>query len=506
MNFIITLDIGTSGTRASVYDENGKSHFTTIVEYHTDFIYPNKVEQNPLDWKNATKSTLKRVGEYIRKEEIRPLAISITSQRASLIPVNKNGIPLHNAIMWQDKRTISECEEMKKKITMEELYNRTGLRLSPYAVVPRILWLKNRQPEIFQSAYKLIGVQDYVTHFLTGEFKTDWSQAARTMLMDIREFKWADELLELAGVTVEKLADLIPPGSVAGHLIKEVADDVGIEPGLPVILAGGDQQTAALALNVIKPGFAEANTGTGSFIIVATQEPRFDEKCRVLCSASAMPGKWINEASIYNSGSIQRWFKEEFCKDISHKENAYPLMGEEAKKAPTGSNGVMMLPHFEGSAAPYWEAKAKGTFFNLSLGTKRSHLIRAIFEGVTMEISDNISLLEQIGGKINEVSIAGGMSISDLFAQMQADSLNIKTVRFKNSEASSLGAAMSAMVTLGIYPDYEKASEKMLGGASEYFYPDQRETDKFKIMRNRKKKLFKALQAQGIYDEFMGVI
>jgi len=506
MNYLITLDIGTSGTRSSVYDQQGKRHFTTISEYHTNFIYPNKVEQNPTDWKQAAITTLTKVGAFVKEHGIRPMGISITSQRASLIPVDVEGNHYHNAVMWQDKRTLVECAEMEKKISMEELHQRTGLRLSPYAVLPRIIWLKNHEPDIFEKAHKLIGVQDYVAFQLTGEFKTDWSQAARTMLLDIKKFEWDPELLDIGGLTKDKLADLIPPGSIAGHLTEIMSELTGLEAGIPVILAGGDQQAAALALNVIKPGAAEANTGTGSFVIVATEQPQFDEKCRIICSASAIPGKWILEASIFNSGSVQRWFKEQFCQDILQEEDVYPLMEKEAASAPSGSNGVMMLAHFEGSAAPYWEPKAKGTFFNLSLGTKRSDMIRAIYEGITMEISDNLSLIEQVGGKISEVTIAGGMCQSDLFAQMQADAFGVNTVRFKDSEASSLGAAMSAMVTLGVYENHEVAATTMLGTNPEVFASRPEENLKFSQMRFRKNRFFNALQQEEVYDLFMGDI
>ena len=506
MPYVITLDVGTSSMRAIVYDDDGQCHFTAQREYHTDFIYPSMVEQDPADWRQAAQETLTEAAVYLKKNNLTPEAIAITSQRASLIPVSKDGVPLRKAIMWQDKRTIAECEELKAQMTMNALYRRTGLRINPYTVLPRIMWLKKNEPDIFRKAYKLIGVQDYVLHALTGEFKTDWTQAARTMLMSIRKFKWDKELLALAKLTENKLCELVPPGSIAGGLTKAMAGHTGLPQGLPVILCGGDQQNAAVALNVIAPGLAEANTGTGSFIIAYTDKPAFDRRCRVLCSASAIAGKWIMEASIFNSGAIFRWFSEQLCKDLDKESHPFRLIDKEAAQSPAGANGVMMLPHFEGSGAPYWEPMAKGLFFNLSLGTTRGDMARSILEGIAMEISDNIALLETICGKINQVSIAGGMAKSDLFAEIQANAFNTPLVRFKNREASSLGATMVAMVSLGVYSSVEDAVAEMLESDPQKFYPNSDKAAIYDAMLMRKHKLFYSLKQRHVYNEFMDAL
>jgi len=496
------MDVGTSGMLTSIYDEKGGVHYSTYSAYSTEFIYPSMVEEDPKDWRDASIDTLKNVAEYAAKHGIKPIGISVSSQRASLIPVEKDGTPMRNALMWQDKRTIAECDEMSAQITMEQLYALTGLRLSPYAVVPRMLWLKNHQSEIFDKAHKLIGVQDYVIHCLTGNFKTDWTQAARTMLMNIEKFKWEPELLKLANVTEDKLCELVPPASNAGGITAEMAGLTGLPQGLPVVIGGGDQQCAALALNVVAPGKAEANTGTGSFVIGYTDTPRFDKQCRVICSASAIPGKWILEAGIFNTGSVYRWFRDEYCHDLG-TENIYDLMNKEVEASSAGARSVMMLPHFEGAAAPYWEPKGKGVFFNLSLGTTRGDMLRAVMEGISMEIADIIALLEGLSGKIDEVTIAGGMARANIFAQIQADVIGTLVTRSDNAEASSLGAAISGMTTLGVHSSVEEAAKVMMGSNFDRFNPNAENQAVYRKLRERKSKLFYALQQGGVYNEFM---
>lgn len=247
---IISLDIGTSGMRAVIYGIDGKKHENAYYEYHSEFPQPGYVEQDPESWKEAAVYCLSNISGYLKED---PLAITVTSQRSSLIPM-KDGQPMRSAIMWQDKRTVPQCEQLIKEYTLEGLYRKTGLRTNPYFVLPKILWLKENQPEIYETAEKFIGVQDLVVHFLTGNYKTDYSQACRTLLMNIETFSWDPELLAIGGITEDRLPELVPPGSIAGELSADIAKKTGLGVGLPVIIAGGDQQNAQLRWGLINRG------------------------------------------------------------------------------------------------------------------------------------------------------------------------------------------------------------------------------------------------------------
>lgn len=506
MVYIITLDIGTSGMLASLYDSAGNALHTSEREYATEFIYPGMVEQDPATWTEACYATLKDIGDYVKQCQISVEAIAVTSQRASLIAVDETGRPLRKALMWQDKRTIVQCEELKTAYTIQQLFVKTGLRLSPYAVLPRLVWMQQNEPDIFRRAHKFIGVQDIVFHALSGEFKTDWTQAARTMLMNIQTFDWDEELLKTAKLSRDKLCELVAPGSVAGKLSARAAERTGLVQGLPIVLCGGDQQNAAIGLNVIKEGRAEVNIGTGSFVIAHTDKPVFDESARILCSASAVAGKWVAEASMFNAGSIYNWFGKQFYCGTGEEKSGRPLfekMNEEAIIAPVGANGVMMLPHFEGSAAPYWEPLAKGLFFNLSLGHERKDLARAVLEGIALEIADNLALLKELIGHIGQISIAGGMTKSDLFAQIQADAFGVPLVRYENEEATSRGALINAAKGLGIYATWDDAVKAILHMKHAKFEPDTTNKKVYEDLLKRKQALFYALKNADIYSLFV---
>lgn len=503
MKYIITLDIGTSSMRAILYGENGTVVCSSGYEYHSEYPKASYVEQNPVTWQKAAWKTLGEVGACMKQNNLTAEAVAITSQRSSLIPMDQDGNPLCNAMMWQDKRTIGECAALQQEYGLSSLYHKTGLRINPYFVLPKIMWLRKNEQEIYQKAAKFIGVQDYVAYQLTGTYATDWTQASRTMLMNIREFEWDPELLAIAQVKRERLPELVSPGSVIGGITEQAARLTGIPQGTPVILCGGDQQNAAVGLGVIRPGLAEANTGTGSFVLSFADKPVFDQDSRVLCQASAIEGKWVVEAGIFNTGAIYRWFKEQFCEDLKSAQSPYTLMDQEAGKCPEGADGVLLLPHFEGSAAPYWNPMAKGMFFNLSLGTSRGDMMRSILEGISLEISDNLSLIQTLSGEIQDVSVAGGMTKSNLFCSIQANVCNKRIVRHGNAEATSLGAAIIAAAHLGIFKDVEDGFHTMAGGQSVYFEPDAEKVAVYARLIKHKRILYEALNRCAVYQEFM---
>ncbi|TBW40118.1 carbohydrate kinase [Siculibacillus lacustris] len=500
MENILVIDVGTSSLKAILYTRAGHLLFSASRPYDSEFgRKPSYVEQDPETWKSALLESLHDIGAHVTVKGLTIEAVAITSQRASVIPIDIDGQPLHKALMWQDKRSIAQCEALLAQFSLEALYRRTGLRANPYFSAPKMMWLKEFRPQIYEKSHKLIGVQDYVVYLMTGRFVTDHSQACRTMLMNIATFEWDEELLAASGIDRALLPDLVPPGSEIGGLTEDFAALTGLRAGTPVILGGGDQQCAALALNVLADGDAEANTGTGSFVIAYSDQPRFHDECRTLCSAGAIPGTWIVEAGIFTTGLVHRWFMEQFYSDGNKN---YELMNAEAAAAPVGAKGILLVPHFEGSAAPYWNPLARGIFFNLSMASTRADMARAVVEGIAFEIASDLALLEGLGVPINAVRVAGGLTCLDSFNQIQADSFGKIVQRYDNNEASSLGALMSAAVTLGLYPDYHTAFRTILDRDPQQYLPIEGHHRKYRRMIERKDTLYSALNEAKVYDMF----
>ena len=200
MECILAVDVGTASLRSVLYNLKGRLIFNSHREYKLLFNNSLSIEQDPKSWKSALISTLKDVSQYIEQQPVSILAISVTSQRASVISVDNDCNPLFNAIMWQDKRSIEQCKKLSELIGINEIYQRTGLRIDPYFSLPKMLWFKKNYPEIYNKTYKLIGVQDYILYLLTNSFVTDWTQASRTMLMNIRSFEWDTDILKITDI------------------------------------------------------------------------------------------------------------------------------------------------------------------------------------------------------------------------------------------------------------------------------------------------------------------
>ena len=495
----IVLDIGTQSMRAILFEKNGRIVNTEQVTYDSIF-EGQKVEQDPRTWKEASIKTLKATSDYASKNDIVIDTISVTSQRASIIPVTKHNKSLYNAIMWQDKRAHVQCEKIKETTSMKFLYEKTGLSLDAYFSAPKIKWLKDTMRDVYNDAYKIIGVQDFVTHILTERFVTDHSQAARTMLMDIHTFEWDEDLVKAFDIDMSVLPELVPPGSNVGTLASFITEKTGLSKNIKVVLAGGDQQCAAVGLNVLRPGTLEANIGTGSFIIAYAEEPVFDDNMRVICSASAVPGKWIVEAGLLTSGNIYEWYNKTFYGQDPAAPERFKTINSEVDASPAGAKNLIMIPHFKGSAAPYWNPLSTGMFFNTTLEHKRGDFARSILEGIAMEMSENIELIENLVGFVDIIHAAGGLTNYPTFNQIQADVFNKAVSVYDSSEATALGALISALVENGDYADHKKAFEALRGESfKKTAHANTKNVATYLKLKRTKKHLYHAINDAHVY-------
>jgi xylulokinase/glycerol kinase len=504
---IACIDVGTTGCRTILYTTGGKIITQAYQEYSHIYLAPTWIEHDPNAWLEAVRSTLTHVANSLPENEREFAAIAITSKRSTFIPVDKNGNALANAILWQDKRSIPQSEMIRKKVGPEYIYKKTGLRIDPYFSLPRILWIKENQPDLYQKMDKILTVHDFIIHFLTGKMITDWTQASRTMLFNINSLVWDDDICKQFDIRREILADLVPPGTIVGELKPELQREFGLRSEMPVIAVGGDQHAAAVGMGVISSGFVGVNSGTGSFILTHTDKPYFDHKQRIICTAAAIPGAWLMEASIITTGAIYRWFRDSFInfgdyKTADEKSNHYARLNQEAEKSPPGSKGLLMIPHFAGAAAPYWNPDASGIFFGLSLGHNRGDVIRSIFEGIAFEIYSNIRIMEEIHGTLNEIIISGGMSRSDLFNQIQAN-ITGKSVRYRQiNESTALGALIVAAVNVNLYSDINSACQRVLSGYSvQKNYPDNDRHSMYEKIYQLREQIYNRINSNQIYQK-----
>jgi D-xylulose kinase len=464
---VLAIDTGTTGVRSIVFDITGEVIVSSYEEFSSQFPQPSWVEQDANVWWKSVKET---IHQCLKAPAIKPddiLGISITNQRETIVPVNEDGAPLRNAIVWQDRRTTEECDRIKTAIGIDTVYTTTGLTIDPYFSAPKILWIQKHDPAVFKNTYKFLLVHDFILHHLTDRFVTDYSNASRTMLFDVSHHDWSEELLSKMEIPPEKMPEPHPSGTHVGELSNRASHDLGLPTGISVITGGGDQQCAALGVGVTKSGLIKATTGTGTFILAHSDDIKLDSDHRVLCSCHVVPNSYVVEASIFTTGSALRWFRDNLgYKETTEAEklgvDPYELLTEGASEVPAGSEGILHIPHFVGAGAPYWNPHARGIFAGLALGHTRKHLIRAILEGVAYEIRTNLDVMRELGMSSSEVRVTGGASRSRLWMQIQSDVFNLPVILTQIEEATALGAAILACKGAGVFSSITKAADEMV--------------------------------------------
>lgn len=465
MNFLI-LDVGTSSMRGILFGQNGEQLHTVQKEYQVITLENGWIEQNPLDFKDSMTEIVRETAEFAAGNGETVDAVALTSQRSSVIPVDKDGNHLYNALMWQDKRTVPICQEMEPY--HREIFERCGSRVNPVFSGTKMKWLRQNRPDIYEKAYKLIVIPDYLVYHMTGNFYTDHTYGSRSLLMNLKTRAWDPRLLELMEVEEEKLCELKEPGSIMGYTTEKFAEETGLPAGIPVISAGGDQQCGMLGQGVVEEGQVSLTLGTGGFLLTTCHSVPENLDWNVVCNASSAEGEYILEANMLTCTSAMEWFKRNFYRE---EKDFYGRMNTILKEIPAGSHGCRVLPYFQGRSTPDWNSGATASFCNITLNTSREDMLKALLESICMEIQNNIASFEEYV-PIEKILINGGLSKSEAFNQMQAEIYGKHIVRMENAESTAIGALMTAAVAMGQYRDMKEAFSVIRSGSrSEEYEP-----------------------------------
>lgn len=450
---ILVIDVGTSSIRGILYDPRGEALFCHQIGYQVHYFGAGWAEQSPKDWEDTIVEISQKTIDFCKLTGLTVDALALTSQRSSIIPVDADGVPLRDAIMWQDKRNAEIVAEFQPQIPF--VNSLTGARINTVFSGTKMTWFKRNEPELYAKTYKICTIADYITYQITGQFRTDHTYGSRSLLMNIRTRQWDDRLLELFEVDGSKLCELVEPGSVIGNVTTDFAAKTGLTAGIPLISGGGDQQCAALGHGVTRAKTIELTTGTGAYLLGCSDNVPEELTNNVICGAHAIPGKYVLESSMLACAATYNWTKKIFFEGTE----GFDAINESVMRAPAGSNGCIVLPYFQGRGTPDWNSTATGCFANLSLGTTKDDMVRAVLEGIAYEASINLGTLEAYMGAAEQVYIGGGLTKFSAFNQIQADIYQKRLLRnCASAEQTSFGAWSSAAVTLGLYPDYDSAA------------------------------------------------
>jgi len=501
--FVAALDLGTTGCRTYIFDISGTILAWDYREWNSLYPKPSFVEQNANIWWESIKETIDSALKKSGVDSTEIVSLSITNQRETIVPVDKEGNPLHNALVWQDRRTTDQVEFIKQKIGIDKIYKTTGLTIDPYFSATKILWFKDNKPEIYNKTHKFLLVSDFIINKLTGKFYSDFSNLSRTMLFDINNLRYSEDIASELEIDLDKMPEPVESGVDIGEI---VSDETSFDKKTLVITGAGDQQSAALGVGVNKAGDIKCTTGTGSFILAYLKEPKLDPEKRVLCSCHAIPGAWVQEASVFTTGAVLRWFRDQVgqveCQKAEEEgADPYDYMTALANESSPGANGLLMIPHLVGAGAPHWNPYSKGVLFGLSLGHERKDLYRSILEGVAFEIKKNIEVFKSIGIAPLQLKLTGGGARSDLWNQIMADVLNIVCVRNEIEEATSLGAAILAASGAGLFPDISEAAENICKVEKKYI-PDETQHKFYNKLYNFSYDLYTTINQKKLFKTF----
>lgn len=456
MAYLIGVDLGTSGTKTVLFDENGTPLASKTIEYPLYQPQNGWAEQDAGDWWNAAYNSMKAVVTQsgVNPKDIK--GIGISGQMHGLVMLDKAGNVLRKSIIWCDQRTSKECEEITQKVGAARLIEITANPALTGFTASKIMWVKNNEPQIYEKCAHILLPKDYVRYMLTGEFATEVSDASGMQLLDVPNRCWSDEVLSKLGIDKSLLAKVYESPEVTGKLTAKAAELTGIPEGTPVVGGAGDNAAAAVGTGTVEDGIAFTTLGTSGVVFAHTTKLSIDPKGRVHTFCCAVPGAWHVMGVTQAAGLSLKWFRDNFCQaemDAAKGmgKDPYFLMDKQAERIPIGADHLLYLPYLMGERTPHLDPNCRGAFFGLSAIHTRQHLLRAVMEGVSYSQRDSVEVLRGMGVQINDMLACGGGGSSPLWRQMLADVFNCPVKTVVSKEGPALGVAILAGVGTGIY-------------------------------------------------------
>jgi len=451
--YMIGIDIGTTSTKAVLFEENGQVVVTANEEYPLYTPTPSIAEQNPDEIFQAVISSVKQVIQNSGIESSRVMFVSCSSAMHSVIPIDHEGLPLMRCLTWADNRSAEWAVRLKRDMGGHEVYMRTGTPIHPMSPLTKLMWLRHDHPETFSKSAKFISIKEYVLAKLFNEYVVDHSIASATGLMNLNNLDWDEEALQLAGITGDRLSRLVPTTYKLEGLDAGYAEQMGLVTETPFIVGASDGVLSNLGVDAVDPGVVAVTIGTSGAIRTVVDKPITDPKGRYFCYALTEK-QWVIGGAVNNGGVILRWLRDELAAaevETANRlgQNPYDLITQIAAGVRPGSDGLLFHPYLTGERAPLWNSDARGSFFGLSLHHKREHMIRAVLEGIIYNLYTVLLALEESIGRPTIIKATGGFARSELWRQIMADIFDQNVVVPESFESSCLGAVVLGLVAMG---------------------------------------------------------
>lgn len=467
MQYIIGIDLGTSGTKTVLFDQSGSVIASATEEYPLYQPQNGWAEQDPNHWWLAAAHTLKQVLTISRVNPKDVKGIGLSGQMHGLVMLDKASKVLRHSIIWCDQRSGKQCDTITEKVGRERLIEITANPALTGFTAAKLLWVRENEPEIYRQCAHILLPKDYVRYMLTGQFATEVSDASGMQLLDVPNRCWSQEVLDKLDIDPALLAKVYESPEVTGEVTAEASALTGLCAGTPVVGGAGDNAAAAVGTGVVVDGKAFTTLGTSGVVFAHTDHLSIDPQGRVHTFCCAVPGAWHVMGVTQAAGLSLKWFRDNFCYSETVSAQAlgidpYVLLDKQAARSPIGCNKLLYLPYLMGERTPHLDPDCRGVFFGLSAMHTRTDLLRAVMEGVVYSQRDSLEVLRGMGVTTGEMLACGGGGTSPLWRQMLADVFNCPVRTVQSKEGPALGAAILAGVGAGLFPSVQEACKELV--------------------------------------------
>jgi len=456
MAFLVGIDLGTQSVRCAVVGEDGAVRAVARREYQILTPRVGWAEQDPLAWWRRTcEATRQALGEArLGRGDI--AGVGLSGQMHGTVCLDREGNPVRPAIIWADGRSGREVEELLSEIGRERLAALTANRIAAGFMAATARWLLRHEKDTLWRTSVLVLPKDYIRLRLTRRIATDPSDAASTLLFDVANWRWSEEMARLVGLDPGLLPRVVASHEPCGTITRHAARDTGIPAGTPVVAGGGDQPVSALGNGLVAPGALLVTIGTGGQLFSVLDEPAYDPQLRTHTFCHVVPRRWFAMGAMLCAGLCLRWLRDKVFDGLD-----YQALASAAADVEPGAEGLLFLPYLLGERTPHMDADARGVFFGLALRHDRRHLVRAVMEGVAFALRDGLEVLRSLGVGARVLLAAGGGSRSHLWRQILADILGAPLVPVATDEPAACGAAVLAGVGAGVFESFEDGASRV---------------------------------------------
>lgn len=453
MTYLLGIDVSTTATKALLIDEQGAVVAVAATEYDFETPQPLWSEQDPALWWYGAIRSIRAVLEQSGVAPIAIHGIGLTGQMHGLVLLDGAGQVLRPSILWNDQRTAAQCDEIRARLGKAKLIEYTGNDALTGFTAPKILWVRDHEPAVYDRIRHILLPKDFVRYQLTGEPAMDCADGAGTLLLDLKKRNWSTEVLDALDIPHDWMPPIFEGPAITGRLTAAAAAATGLPVGTPVIAGGGDQAAQAVGVGAVQEGIIALTLGTSGVVFGSVNHPFFQPEGRLHAFCHSVPGRWHLMGVMLSAAGSLRWYRDTLAPGVGYDQLLQP-----AAAVPAGSEGLLFLPYLTGERTPHPDPLARGSFVGLTVRHTLPHMTRAVLEGVAFGLRDSFELMKGVGlSAIQQVRVSGGGARSPLWRQILADVLGSELVTVNTTEGAAYGAALLAGVGAGVWPSVDDA-------------------------------------------------